>query len=234
MNRHPDDDFRIRLGRPRQRGDTFIAQVLRQTGKAASAVGDKRGKRGHVPGARLGRGHVAARFAGQSLTAASRRVTVKVRLVYLQQRAGVSATLTGRVLAKGLADELHDRGYLVVDGRAHYVALAPRTDLAHYPIGAVVHVTGSVAVRAADRTIAALAQDGLYRTDHHLAAVQGQLPNRDPQEVVAAHVRRLEALRRAGIVERVAEGLWKVPDDLPEQGRRYDGDRLGGVAVEVR
>lgn len=51
---------------------------------------------------------------------------------------------------------------------------------------------------------------------------------------MAAHVRRLEALRRAGIVERVAEGLWKVPDDLPERGRQYDAQRLGGVAVELK
>jgi hypothetical protein len=56
---------------------------------------------------------------------------------------------------------------------------------------------------------------------------------RDPDEVVAAHVHRLEALRRAGIVERVAEGVWRVPPDLPEQGRQYD-TRLGGVAVTVR
>ena len=59
-------------------------------------------------------------------------------------------------------------------------------------------------------------------------------PGRDPQEVVAAHVRRLEALRRAGIVERVAEGLWKVPNDLAERGRQYDAQRLGGVAVELK
>jgi hypothetical protein len=32
-----------------------------------------------------------------------------------------------------------------------------------------------------------------------------------------------------GIVERVAEGLWKVPDDLAERGRQYDAQRLGGV-----
>ena len=35
-------------------------------------------------------------------------------------------------------------------------------------------------------------------------------------------------------MERVAEGLWKVPGDLPEQGRRYDAQRLGGVAVELK
>ena len=147
-------------------------------------------------------------------------------------------TILGRVAAKGLADELRDRGYLVidgVDGKAHYVALNARDELANYPAGAVVEVKGSAGVRAADRNIAALASDGLYSTDHHLTVAQGQaVPGRDPQEVVAAHVRRLEALRRAGIVERVAEGLWKVPGDLPEQGRRYDAQRLGGVAVELK
>ncbi|QEA14413.1 relaxase/mobilization nuclease and DUF3363 domain-containing protein [Comamonas flocculans] len=144
----------------------------------------------------------------------------------------------GRVAAKGLADELRDRGYLVidgVDGKAHYVALNARVELANYPTGAVVEVKGSADMRAADKNIAALANDGLYRTDHHLAIAQGQaVPGRDPQEVVAAHVRRLEALRRAGILERVTEGLWKVPDDLAEQGRRYDAQRLGGVAVELK
>ncbi|WP_097201868.1 relaxase/mobilization nuclease domain-containing protein [Delftia acidovorans] len=147
-------------------------------------------------------------------------------------------TILGRVAAKGLADELRDRGYLVidgVDGKAHYVALNARDELANYPAGAVVEVKGSADVRAADRNIAALASNGLYRTDHHLAVAQGQaVPGRDPQEVIAAHVRRLEALHRAGIVERVAEGLWKVPGDLPEQGRRYDAQRLGGVAVELK
>lgn len=144
----------------------------------------------------------------------------------------------GRVVAKGMSDELHDRGYLVIDGvegKAHYVALNARDELANYPTGAVVEVKGTADVRAADKNIAALASDGLYRADHHLIIEQGQAkPGRDPQEVVAAHVRRLEALRRSGIVERVAEGLWKVPDDLPERGRVYDTQRLGGVAVELK
>jgi len=147
--------------------------------------------------------------------------------------------LVGRVAAKGLADELYDKGYLVVDGtdgKAHYVTLPPRTDLEQYPTGSVVEVKGGVGARASDKTIVALAVDGLYRTDQHLAVAQGQAtPERDPREVVAAHVRRLEALRRAGMVERVAEGLWKVPDDLPERGCRYDSQRLGGgVAVELK
>lgn len=145
--------------------------------------------------------------------------------------------VVGRVAAKGLGDELRDRGYLIVDGldgKAHYVVLDARDELAAYPLGAVVEARASAKDRPADRTIAALASDGLYRADHHLAIAQGEAaPDRDPHDVVAAHVRRLEALRRAGHVERVAEGVWKVPDDLPERGRRYDAQRLGGVAVEL-
>ncbi len=149
--------------------------------------------------------------------------------------------ILGRVATKGLADELYDKGYLIVDGtdgKAHYVALPPRTELEQYPRGAVVEVKGAAGVRAADKTIAALAVDGLYHTDQHLAHAKAQaqaVPGRDPAEVVAAHVRRLEALRCAGIVERLGEGVWQIPIDLPEQGRRHDTQRLGGgVAVELK
>lgn len=151
-------------------------------------------------------------------------------------------SIIGRVAAKGLADELYDKGYLVVDGidgKAHYVALPAKTELEKFPVGAVVEARGSADIRAADKNIAAIVADGFYRTNHHLAIAKAQAQSeptseRDPREVVDAHVRRLEALRRAGIVERMAEGVWRVPGDLPEQGRQYDAQRLGGVAVELR
>ncbi|EPO7629450.1 TPA: relaxase/mobilization nuclease and DUF3363 domain-containing protein [Citrobacter freundii] len=156
-----------------------------------------------------------------------------------QNDDGSGRSIVGRVNGKGLADELYDKGHLVVDGtdgKAHYVALPPRTELEQYPTGAVVEVKGSAAPRAADKTIAALAVDGIYDTSQHLAVAKAQQnAERDPREVVEAHVRRLEALRRAGLVERLAEGVWRVPDDLPERGRQYDAQRLGGgVAVELK
>ena len=175
---------------------------------------------------------------GDIIRTMQRAMSGKPRELAVFEPGDDGRTIVGRVAAKGLADELHDRGYLVIDGldgKAHYVALDARDELANYPIGAVVEVRGSAEVRAADKNIATLASNGLYRTDHHLAIEQGRAkPGRDPQEAVAAHIRRLEALRRAGIVERVAEGLWKVPTDLPEQGRQYDAQRLGGVAVELK
>ncbi|QFT22723.1 hypothetical protein FIV02_14205 [Pseudomonas sp. THAF187a] len=151
---------------------------------------------------------------------------------------GSNPNVVGRVVAKGLADELHNRGYLVVDGldgKAHYLALPARTELADYPIGAVVETRSLNEPRAVDRSIASLAADGLYRTDHHLALASSQAARgHAPEALVERHVRRLEALRRAGIVERLADGVWRVPADLPERGRQHDARRQGDVAVELR
>ncbi|MDH1684833.1 relaxase/mobilization nuclease and DUF3363 domain-containing protein [Pseudomonas chengduensis] len=146
--------------------------------------------------------------------------------------------VVGRIMAKGLADELNDRGYLVVDGldgKAHYLRLPARAELADYPIGGVVETRSLSEPRAVDRSIASLAADGLYRTDHHLGLARSQaVEGQDPEALVERHVRRLEALRRAGIVERLDESVWRVPADLPERGRQHDARRLGDVAVELR
>ena len=175
---------------------------------------------------------------GDIIRTMQRTMSGKQRDLAVFQPGEDDRIVVGRVAGKGLADELYDKGYLIVDGtdgKAHYVVLPPRTELEHYPTGAVVEIKGSAAVRAADKTIAAMAADGIYRTDHHLAIAKAQPhPDRDPHEVVDAHVRRLEALRSAGLVERLAEGVWKVPNDLPERGRQYDTQRLGGMAVELK
>jgi hypothetical protein len=133
---------------------------------------------------------------------------------------------------------LYDRGYLVIDGtdgKAHYIALNAKVELEQYPVGSVVEARGSAEIRASDKNIAGLAVDGLYRTDHHLTMATTQAtPTHDPKEVVDAHERRLEALRRAGIVERVAEGVWRVPTDLPERGRQYAAQPLRRVLADRR
>lgn len=137
--------------------------------------------------------------------------------------------VVGRVVAKGLADELQERGYLVldgVDGRAHYVALAPGAELEEFRTGAVVEARGLAEPRAVDKTIATLADGGTYQTNRHLALLRGQQTREDPQQTIAVHERRLEALRRAGIVERAGEGTWHIPPDLLERAQQYDAKRL--------
>ncbi|MBB6290644.1 uncharacterized protein DUF3363 [Pseudomonas sp. SJZ103] len=94
--------------------------------------------------------------------------------------------IVGRVVGKGLADELYYKGYMILDctdGKAHYVALPLRSELERYLTRAVVEVKGAADVRTGDRNIVALAVDGVDRKDHHLAVAQGQAtPGRDPHE----------------------------------------------------
>ena len=147
-------------------------------------------------------------------------------------------SVTGRLVAKGILDPLNDRGYLIVDGidgRAYHIDVPSRVDLGGLPIGAIVTVSNGPKPRPADRTIAELAHNGVYRTAEHLAVARADdRPGRDPEGFVEAHARRLEALRRAGIVERLEEGVWRVAGDLVERGRAYDARRAGGIQVEVR
>jgi len=59
-------------------------------------------------------------------------------------------------------------------------------------------------------------------------------PGGDPDGFVAAHVRRLEALRRAGIVERQQDGAWRVPADYLDRAARFEAERSAGAVVELK
>ncbi|ART47597.1 MULTISPECIES: relaxase/mobilization nuclease and DUF3363 domain-containing protein [Acidovorax] len=144
--------------------------------------------------------------------------------------------IIGRITAKGLADKLNDRGYLVVDGidgRAHYVRLPVGVDLAELPVGGIVEVKVTGGERAVDRNIAGIVREGLYRTVDHLALFR-QEGATDPQTSVDVHVRRLEALRRSRVVERMADGVWRVPADFSSRAQAHDVQRAARITVELR
>lgn len=148
----------------------------------------------------------------------------------------LAAPVIGRIAAKGLADELNDRGYLVVDGidgRAHYVRLPVGADLTALPVGGIVEVKAAGGERAVDRNIAGIVREGLYRIDDHLERLR-QESTPEPQTAIDVHVRRLEALRRSGVVERMRDGVWRVPSDFMARAQAHDVKRTAGVTVELR
>jgi hypothetical protein len=150
-------------------------------------------------------------------------------LAIFDPRAGTTPVV-GRIAAKGIVD----RAYLVIDGldgRGHYVTLPPGADLTAFPVNGIAKVQ-TTSHHVADRNVAALAERGVYSTDVHRAELRAT-PRQpaDPEEIVAGHVRRLEALRRGSIVERMGEGLWRIPNDLVKRGRTYDRERSGGVSA---
>jgi hypothetical protein len=91
--------------------------------------------------------------------------------------------------------------------------------------------------RPADRNIASNAEEdnGIYRPSRHLERVRESFDRqgKDPEAFVRSHVRRLEALRRAGHVERIDAGNWKVPKDIVERGQAYDLSQ-GGDGLRTR
>jgi type IV secretory pathway VirD2 relaxase len=142
--------------------------------------------------------------------------------------------LVGRIVSKGFVNEIEDQPYLAIDGLdgwAHYVKIARQTDLATLPNEGIVEIRSALS-RASDRAIASVAEGDLYRTGRHLElARSGHESPLDPQTFVQGHVRRLEALRRAGHAKRIEEGVWQIPKDLIERGRLFDAARSGGVTV---
>jgi type IV secretory pathway VirD2 relaxase len=147
-------------------------------------------------------------------------------------------TIIGRVIEKGLHDELKGSAYLVldgVDGPAHYLRVGSIDGISGVSEGAVVAV-GRAQDRRSDQTIARLAAayDGIYDPERHRTEL-AQANAANPEALVEAHVRRLEALRRAGRhVERLPDGRWRVPEDYLDRARAYDARYAAVPDLEVR
>ncbi|WP_320109282.1 relaxase/mobilization nuclease domain-containing protein [Brucella sp. JSBI001] len=147
--------------------------------------------------------------------------------------------IVGRVVDKYLSDELGENLTVVVDGidgRTHHVAGIDPARVEDARIGSVVEIgPADAAQRPSDRTIAAVAEDGIYRPTRHLerAKFEGRVPGGDYEGYVDAHVRRLEALRRAGIVKRIDADQWRIPEDFESKTAAYDAGRNRQASVRV-
>ncbi len=140
--------------------------------------------------------------------------------------------IIGRVAGAGALDDGHDRRFLALEGDDGHqwrvpVDFAPG---AAPPKGAIIEATrASASPRKVDLTIAAIAdrRAGHYSDDVHAAE--------DPSSSAAyrlAHKRRLETLRRVGIVDRNPDGTWRVPENFLERAAAYE-DECSAARVRV-
>jgi type IV secretory pathway VirD2 relaxase len=155
---------------------------------------------------------------------------------------GSGQKIVGRVLAKGLAgDEMGERVYLVVDGidgRVHHMEFKDASRIEEVGRDLIIKAAPIVSgPRPADRNIANNAgeDNGIYRPSRHLERVRDSFKRqgKDPEALVRSHVRRLEALRRAGLVERIDADNWRVPNDIVARGQAYDLSE-GGDGLRIR
>lgn len=135
-----------------------------------------------------------------------------------------AARVIGRLVAEGVSDELHDRRYVIVDGldgRTHYVDLGVRRSVDEPLVrNTLVEVRArDTASRDVDRTIADVASrnNGVYNTQLHR-----DFDPKASEEYVAAHVRRLEAMRREGLAERSSNGDWPVGAGHLERAGQFE------------
>jgi len=147
-----------------------------------------------------------------------------------------SRPITGRLVARGLSDEINDRHYLIVDaldGRTHYVDIGKGEATEPTPEGAIVRIDPKhPEPRQVDRTVSeiATANGGRYDVDIHL--------RHDPSvsaSFAEAHVRRLEAIRRVtGGLEREHDGTWVIAPDHLERAAAFERRRAQAAPVVMR
>ncbi|WP_192355964.1 relaxase/mobilization nuclease RlxS, partial [Mesorhizobium mediterraneum] len=154
----------------------------------------------------------------------------------VDDRSGQPAQpIVGRIVARGLGDEINDRHYVVVDavdGKSHYIDIGKGEATPPTPDGCIVRVTPrNMEPRQVDRTVAAIAaaHDGRYNIDIHL--------RHDPsatERFAETHVRRLEAIRRVtGGVEREPDGTWAIAPDHLDRVSHYERQRARAEPVVV-
>lgn len=172
----------------------------------------------------------------QELAARGRTLVPADRAVH-DDSTPLDRPLVGRVAMRGLADELADRHYLIVDGvdgRTHYVGIGKGEAVEPLAEGTIVRIVPAVAgARAVDRTVAvvAAANDGRYDIAAHL-----RYDSAASLAFAETHIRRLEAMRRRGVVAgRAADGSWMIAPDHVARAAAYERDAVRDrpVAVET-
>jgi len=141
--------------------------------------------------------------------------------------------ITGQILSKGVWDDVEDRAYIVMDstdGRVRFVDIGKSEKLAELKAGMIVTINPTITEpKPSDHNIVkeATENQGRYSPTKHL------MDGNASDEYVQAHVRRLEAMRRAGHVKRLEDGSWSVPHDYLERASTYEADRARKMGAEV-
>jgi hypothetical protein len=143
--------------------------------------------------------------------------------------------VTGRIIRSGIGDDVSDRAFIVLDtmeGKTAYVDIGPSDRLSELSAGQIVTVMPpGREPRASDYTIekVALKNNGRYGPTLHMQDDPKARP-----EFVQAHIRRLEALRRAGHATRHKDGRWSIPANYLERAAGYERNSALSRPVAIK
>lgn len=143
-------------------------------------------------------------------------------------------SITGRVIKTGILDDVNDRAFAVIDdvsGQALFVPMGGGNNLEDMNRGDIVCLTPNrYAPKPSDMNIENVASRNgrIYDMASHMKFDDSARPS-----FLEAHVRRLEALRRAGIVTRLENGGWSIPGDFLSRVEDHESRKLAGRPVKV-
>ena len=154
---------------------------------------------------------------------------------FFEERPRDAKAVTGLVISSGADDELRSTRFLLVedlDGTRWHVSATDMEPGGIPPRGAIVEIASAQPMpRASDKVIARIAgQTGGY----YSSALHAEADPTASHNYREAHKRRLEALRRAGLVTRRADGIWEIGDDYLSKASEFEARKGGGVKVTVR
>lgn len=142
-------------------------------------------------------------------------------------KAGEGVSVTGRIVDKGIMDELYDRKYVVVQDMAaklHFVPVGEAKAYDAIQMGSLVALkAGDQSTGKADYNIKMVADmnGGIYNADLHRAYVakeQQYIPEEDRKRYVDFHLKRIETLEKNDIVQALDNGRYQIPADVLQKG----------------
>jgi len=179
------------------------------------------------------------------LSAMTERAEVERAVAHLRRgeakallAADASAPALGELVHATLDDQFGENFLAVVEtgvGELRYARFDRADDLAilaDAPSGAIVAFEPAVArPRPSDEAVARVAakMGGVYSAGHH-ASVEPHVDG----GLVAANVRRLEAMRRGGFVERRADGAFEIAPNHLERAEQFEARLVRRSPVTAR
>ncbi|MDC7682145.1 DUF3363 domain-containing protein [Asticcacaulis sp. BYS171W] len=151
-------------------------------------------------------------------------VDLRHAVLHLTPETRAPGPVTGEVLRRGPLDDFGDRHFVALnatDGRVHVFDTGKGGDDAGWPDRAIVQVRPvEVALKPADHAILSVAgrNSDVYEIEAHL-----RLEPTATETFAQTHVRRLEAIRRAGgAIERTPDGAFHIGDRYAQTALTYE------------
>lgn len=134
----------------------------------------------------------------------------------------------GHVVERGYAENKDGREYLLIKSKEKnfvYVELEKHSEKSKTLVGEFVRIDITkpfAGPLATDKTIASAAKNnsGIYCQREHVRHAENSValpPGVNPKDYAQIHVNRLELLARKGLVEKLGDGKYRIPNDYLEK-----------------